>query len=83
MLTRAGPGKEVVIIAFDKDLQQLTEDFGGRSEELRLKEWEEDDKLLTDLGKRFVKTTKIWWMGDTSKSRKQVGPLLRDAVKNV
>ncbi|OQU94874.1 DHHA2 domain-containing protein [Cladophialophora immunda] len=26
---------------------------------------------------------KIWWMGDTSKSRKQVGPLLRDAVRNL
>ncbi|KIW68626.1 hypothetical protein PV04_04560 [Phialophora macrospora] len=88
MLTRTGDGrKEVVVLAFDEaGVNGLVEDFErpSRSGELQLRPWEGDETLAGALGQKFGRTggeCKIWFMGDTSKSRKQVGPLLREAVR--
>ncbi|OAP61702.1 hypothetical protein AYL99_03905 [Fonsecaea erecta] len=53
------------------------------------KEAGEEEAQVKGLTEALTKTFgdkgqwKIWWMGDTSKSRKQVGPLLREAVRDL
>lgn len=89
MLTpgHSGKGKEVLVLGLDEPLGEVVqkfEDMGG--EELRLTEWEEDTGLIRGLDEWTATKKggwKIWWMGDTSKSRKQVGPLLREAVRSI
>jgi exopolyphosphatase len=49
-------------------------------EELGLSEWNEDEGLVNLLKREHGK---IWWQRDVSKSRKQVGPLLREAMRNL
>ncbi|KAL2437005.1 hypothetical protein ABEF95_015920 [Exophiala dermatitidis] len=86
MLTRAGDRKEVVVLTFNDKLRGLTSGFEDKAgNELRLQTWDEDSELLKALENRFNSQGeyKIWWMGDTSKSRKQVGPLLREAVRKL
>jgi exopolyphosphatase len=90
MLTRAGDRKEVVVLGFDGRLKGLIEEFEAKAPELKLDgTWHEDEDLSKALSRRYDKANgkkaewKIWWMGDTSKSRKQVGPLLREAVNNL
>lgn len=83
MLTRTGTGKkEVVVIATDESVKGVVEAFERGGPELQLQAWEEDAELLRVLRERFVAVA-VWWMGDTSKSRKQVAPLLRDVVKGL
>jgi len=85
MLTRAGDGKEVVVLA-DDSVKKVIGRFEEVGEELKLRDWESDKELMQVLDERISKrkgSWKIWWMGDTSKSRKQVGPLLREAVKTI
>ncbi|OCT52593.1 hypothetical protein CLCR_09709 [Cladophialophora carrionii] len=84
MLTRTGDGrKEVVVLAFDEAVKGLVERFERQSQsgELQLQSWEGDNTLKEALGQKFGHKGeyRIWFMGDTSKSRKQVGPLLREA----
>lgn len=81
MLTRAAEGKEVVVLALDEGLKGLISQFEDIAGELQLREWDEDQELKRVLGERVKGDWKVWWMGDTSKSRKQVGPLLREAVR--
>jgi exopolyphosphatase len=88
MLTRAGDGKEVVVLAMDESVRKVIEKFEARGEgELKLRTWQEDGTVIKALDERLKKGEKggwkIWWMGDTSKSRKQVGPLIREAVRNI
>ncbi|KIX09659.1 uncharacterized protein Z518_00740 [Rhinocladiella mackenziei CBS 650.93] len=88
LLTRAGDGKEVVILAFDERMKGLLDEFESKAGELQLAPWNEDEDLIKALRRRFEGSPnrkgnwRIWWMGDTSKSRKQVGPLLRGAARN-
>jgi exopolyphosphatase len=88
MLTRAGDGKEVVVLAMDESVRKVIGNFEARSEEeLKLRTWQEDGTVAKALDERLKKGVKggwkIWWMGDTSKSRKQVGPMIREAVRNI
>jgi exopolyphosphatase len=92
MLTRTGDGrKEVVVLAFDDAVVNgLVDEFERQSRsgemQLQLRPWEGDETLARSLEQRFGRTggeCKIWYMGDTSKSRKQVGPLLRQAVRGM
>ncbi|KAK5193972.1 Exopolyphosphatase [Exophiala xenobiotica] len=88
MLTRAGDGKEVVVLAMDESVKKVIGKFEARGqEELKLRTWQEDGTVIKALDERLKKGVKggwkIWWMGDTSKSRKQVGPLIREAVRNI
>ncbi|KEF54801.1 uncharacterized protein A1O9_09243 [Exophiala aquamarina CBS 119918] len=89
MLTRTGDGrKEVVLLATDGRAKGVADEFGKTaSEELQLGAWEgegdgEREELLSELAKRFV-AVKVWYIGDTSKSRKQVAPLLRGVVRGL
>jgi exopolyphosphatase len=91
MLTRTGDGrKEVVVLAFDEAVVNgLVDEFERLSKtgemQLQLQDWEGDETLARSLEQRFGRKgeCKIWYMGDTSKSRKQVGPLLREAVRGM
>lgn len=94
MLTRAGGGrKEVVVLATGEGVKGVVEAFerDDAAVELRLSGWDGEDgdddndgELLRALRKRFGGAgVGVWWMGDTSKSRKQVAPLLRDVVRGL
>lgn len=64
--------------AADKGESTL-QDFAKKGEhELRLEEWKEED---IDPGQDG--SLRVWWVRDVSKSRKQVGPLLRSVMKDV
>lgn len=89
MLTRAGDGrKEVVLLATDGRVKGVVDGFEKSArEELRLAVWEgggdgDKEELLKELAKRFG-AVGVWYIGDTSKSRKQVAPLLRDVVRGL
>ncbi|KAJ9618065.1 Exopolyphosphatase [Knufia peltigerae] len=93
MLTRAGDGrKELVLLAMDHKIKGVVDNtFEARAGgELELKAWDEDGDLIQALDQRVVTgeqrqqqlaSWEIWWMGDTSKSRKQVGPLVREVTR--
>lgn len=87
MLMRAGDRKEVAVLAFDHKVKRVIEGFEAKGGELQLEQWEKEEELLKALSRRFGANGeakwKVWWMGDTSKSRKQVGPLLREAVRDI
>lgn len=78
--------------------ERVLEEFERRGGDLKLEAWDADEALVKALRARFQGTTdtdigngkgkwkgawKIYWMGDTSKSRKQVGPYLREAVRSI
>jgi exopolyphosphatase len=85
--------KELAIVAWGESAMKALEIFErDATEELKLKAWGEDEEFLNALGS--VPQTldqsengngevkyKVWWQGDVSKSRKQVAPLLREAVR--
>lgn len=82
LLTRAGERKEVAFFAFGQRGMQAIEDFEQTAEELKLQSWAEDDELANLLNERIGKSKwHVWWMGDVSKSRKQVGPLIRNSLQ--
>jgi exopolyphosphatase len=84
LLTRTGDGrKEVLVVSFEKDVGEVIAEFEKRSEELKLEQWNGDKALMEALRGKFTGEQKCWFMGDTSKSRKQVGPLLRESVRNL
>ncbi|OAL38078.1 hypothetical protein AYO20_02530 [Fonsecaea nubica] len=94
MLTRTGDGrKEVAVLVLDDAAKGAVDAFETKSrDELRLAEWAAEDgggggtaRLVEALKKKWAEKGKwkIWWMGDTTKSRKQVGPLLREAVRDL
>lgn len=83
LLTRAGDRKEVAFFAFGKHGAQAIERFEQIADELKLQNWHEDKELFSLLNKRIgASRWHVWWMGDVSKSRKQVGPLIREGLQN-
>lgn len=81
LLTRSGDRKEVCIFAFGEEGQKAIDIFEKRADILKLQPWDEDDELSKLLDRKLSRRAwKVWWMGDTSQSRKQVAPLLRDAL---
>ena len=82
LLTKSGNRKEVGIFGFGEAGRKAITIFENSAKELQLKEWHEDDALSKQLDEQVgAQSWKIWWMGDISKSRKQVAPLLRNALK--
>lgn len=82
LLTRSGDRKEVCVFSFGEHGRKAIDIFEKNAEELKLGGWSEDDKLSTVFDEKIGKDSwKVWWMQDTSKSRKQVAPLLRNALK--
>jgi len=83
LLTKSADGREVSIFGFGEAGRKAITVFEENSkEELQLKEWNEDDALAKQFDEAVgAGSWKIWWMGDLSKSRKQIAPLLRDALK--
>jgi exopolyphosphatase len=87
--------KELAIVAWGESAMKALEIFErDATEELKLQVWREDEEILDALGSvpQTQKQTqseggmgrvkyKVWWQGDVSKSRKQVAPLLREAVR--
>jgi len=90
MLTRAGDGrKEAVLLATDARVHGVVDGFEkSGQEELQLATWEgegdvtQQQELLKELAQKFG-AVGIWYIGDTSKSRKQVAPLLRGVVRGL
>jgi exopolyphosphatase len=84
LLTRTGDGKkEVVVISLDDRLEDLIRDFEKKGKELQLERWDEvkNRDLFGEFRRIGFPEWRVWYMGDTSKSRKQVGPILRETVK--
>lgn len=82
LLTRKEDRKEVCIFAFGDHGKQAITKFEETADVLKLQSWHEDDELSKVLDTKLGNGRwKIWWMGDPSQSRKQVAPLLRDALK--
>lgn len=85
MLTRNGDRKEVFTIGLSPTGGKAVSKFyTDAQEELQLKQWDEDDELrakLRALVEERGGAFEIWWMADTSKSRKQVAPYLRQSLK--
>ena len=53
-------------------------------EELRLEVWSEDEEFVSLLEREHGgRTGRIWWQRDVKMSRKQVAPLLREAMRAV
>ncbi|KAK5950075.1 Exopolyphosphatase [Knufia fluminis] len=82
LLTKSGDRKQVAICSFGEAGRKAITIFENSAKELQLKDWTEDDTLSKQLDEQVGPGAwKIWWMGDISKSRKQVAPLLRNALK--
>lgn len=81
LLTRKEDRKEVCIFTFGDNGQKAIGRFEATADVLQLQTWDEDDQLSKVLDNKLGSGMwKVWWMGDTSQSRKQVAPLLRDAL---
>lgn len=83
MLTRSGERKQLAIFAFGVSGANAIDIFESTAGELQLSAWDDDDEIKTAFNQIIGEKQgiwKVWWMGDTTKSRKQVAPLLRDAL---
>lgn len=84
--------KELAAVAFNKDGVKAIEAFEKKAKsELGLEEWDGDSENHSDseLRKQMLqefngrgRLWKLWWMTDFTKTRKQIAPLMRDAVKS-
>jgi exopolyphosphatase len=89
LITRSsGPNgefrKELVVVAFGEVAAKALEIFEeNMTEDLKLIPWREDEGLLKAMEVKVAGdgAYRIWWQGDTQKSRKQVAPALREAVR--
>lgn len=85
ILTRNEDRKEVFIIGMTPVGGQAVSGFyTAAQKELQLQPWKEDDALRAELTKLVEErggAFEIWWMADTSKSRKQVAPYLRQSLR--
>jgi exopolyphosphatase len=72
LVLSTGEGEE------SRKMVKMIEEMGR--DELGLSEWNEDEGLRNLLERKHGKA---WWQRDVSKSRKQVAPLLREAMRNV
>lgn len=83
LLTRKGDRKEVCVFTFGDNGKQAISRFEQSADVLQLQPWNEDEELCKLLDEKLGSGAwKVWWMGDTSQSRKQMAPLIRDALKN-
>lgn len=84
--------RELLVLEMDekeeeaKESQKVVDIFQEMAkEELDLGEWTEDASLLGLLGREQdgerKRKGRIWWQRDVSKSRKQVAPLVREAMR--
>ena len=81
LLTRKEERKEVCVFSFGEKGQKAIQLFEDTADVLQLQQWNEDEELTKVLDDKLGRGSwKVWWMGDTSQSRKQVAPLLRDAL---
>lgn len=81
LLTRSGDRKQVAMFAFGTQGRKAVELFEKQAKELQLEVWAQDKQLVSSFDQKIGKNSwKIWWMNDTSKSRKQVAPLIRAAL---
>ncbi|KAI9874555.1 MAG: hypothetical protein M1823_007657, partial [Watsoniomyces obsoletus] len=76
--------KELCAVAFNDDGVKTIEAFEGKAkDELGLEDWDGNEDLRKQLEQNFTGTRwRLWWMKDFTKTRKQVAPLMREAVKN-
>ncbi|KAK5071626.1 Exopolyphosphatase [Lithohypha guttulata] len=82
LLTRSGVRKEVAFFTFGEHGAQAIDVFEKNADVLQLQPWDEDRELSSLLDNKIGdKFWKVWWMGDTTRSRKQVAPLIRDALQ--
>lgn len=83
LLTRKDDRKEVCIFTFGNHGKEAISNFEQTADVLQLQPWDEDRELAKLLDRKLGSGAwKVWWMGDVSQSRKQVAPLLRDALNN-
>ena len=77
--------KELGAVAFTKEGVKAIEEFEKKAhQELDLEDWDGDAKLREEMEKTFKETQwKLWWMKDVTKTRKQVAPLMREAIKSI
>ena len=78
--------KEFAVVGFGEVAIKAIEIFEKDAKELELREWKENQELLQALdsiakSEDINTASRIWWQGDVNKSRKQVAPLLREAVR--
>jgi len=85
LLTRAGEGKkELAVLALTDEARSIIPLFERNTSELQLHNWEADHNLQKALTNAMGESSwRVWWQGDVSKSRKQVGPMIRQAVKDI
>lgn len=86
---REDGGKELVMAVLDDAVRGLVHDFETKAgPELQLRSWDTmirqggTASVLQELRANFVDVA-VWDMCDTSKSRKQVGPLVRQCVREL
>lgn len=77
--------KELGAVAFTKEGDKAIEAFEKKAQhELDLEEWDGDDRLCEHMQQNFKNTQwKLWWMKDVTKTRKQIAPLMREAVNSI
>ena len=77
--------KELGVVAFTKEGEKAIEAFEKLAQqELDLEEWDGDDRLREHMQQKLKNTKwKLWWMKDVTKTRKQIAPLMREAIKSI
>lgn len=84
LLTRSGDRKQVAMFAFGEEGQKAVKRFEEKAKELQLEIWDDDKDLIDCFDEKIGHNCwRVWWMNDTSKSRKQVAPLIREALHEV
>lgn len=80
-------GKEVLMVTLSETAARAIGEFEERAGELGLEEWDGDDEqgsVTGALDKEFGEgRCKVWWMTRREKTRKQGGPIVREAVAAV
>jgi exopolyphosphatase len=73
--------RELLLWSLNPECVEMMTKFEELAEKegMRLGKWEEVGGL--GMGKGGKEWRKVWWQGDTSKSRKQVAPLMRKAIE--
>jgi exopolyphosphatase len=76
--------KELCAVGFNDNGVKTIEAFERKAkDELGLEDWDGNEDLRKQMEERFADTRwRLWWMKDFTKTRKQVAPLMREAVKN-
>lgn len=77
--------KELGAVPFTKEGEKAIASFEKNArQELDLEEWDGDNRLQEHMRKEFQdQAWRLWWMKDVAKTRKQIAPLMRNAVKSI